>query len=456
MTGIAAAVMQCIFWVLLVLVIVLPVRLSIVVYLILVQFDMGGLGNYSIGSLGFENAIKTIAIPSLLLARIRPLHPLPPGCQVLCRSWLLLICYAVIATSWSPFPLSGVKMVGYLYAYAIMFLVLTAAWQRGWLSDKSISAVVAITLVLAVLQSYVFGNPYGNPEYENRFTTFAGAATFSPFLLCLLVLILFRGALTTSKIVAAFGALVGLLLAGGRSAFVGFAWTLLMAGLAYTRRARGGIHFGPVLRTAALSALVVVCIIMMVQWLLPGNRLNEFFTSSKSGVSEVRNVETFAWRLDLYERALSELQNRGVSRLLIGSGTSSGVIVSLDNDFSYDGIADPNRSLHEEFLRSAYEWGLPGFGAIVLFLCASVRLGWRSARSGNREGWAFLAISVPILFSFLIENILADGASPGGIGYTLVLASMVASLSPNPVHVRLVRSDAEYSEKYSRSDARLL
>jgi hypothetical protein len=440
MTGNAAALVQCIFWVLLVLVVVLPVRLSIVVYLILVQFDIGGLGNYSIGSLGFENTIKGIVIPTLLLVRIRPLQPLPPGCQVLCRSWLLLMGYAVIATSWSPFPLSGLKMVGYLYAYAIMFLVLTAAWQRGWLSDKAINTVIAITLVLAVLQSYVFGNPYGNPEYEDRFTTFAGAATFSPFLLCLLVLVLFRGPLTTSKIAAALGALVGLLLAGGRSVFVGFAWTLLMAGLAYAPRARRGIHFGPVLRTAVLSTLVVVCIILTVQWLLPGNRLNELFTSSRSGVSDVRNVETFAWRLSLYANTLSELQNRDVSRLLIGSGTSSAVIVSLDKQFTEEDVADPNRSLHEEFLRSAYEWGLPGLGAIVLFLCASVRLGWRSARLGKREGWAFLAISVPILFSFLIENILADGASPGGIGYTLVLALMVASLSPNPVQVNAQRT----------------
>jgi DNA invertase Pin-like site-specific DNA recombinase len=47
----------------------------------------------------------------------------------------------------------------------------------------------------------------------------------------------------------------------------------------------------------------------------------------------------------------------------------------------------------------------------------------------SREGWAFLAIFIPLLISLTVENIFADASSPGGMGYLLVLTFMLAAFN---------------------------
>jgi hypothetical protein len=71
----------------------------------------------------------------------------------------------------------------------------------------------------------------------------------------------------------------------------------------------------------------------------------------------------------------------------------------------------------------------------LLFLGEAVRICVRLIReTESKEAWAFLAILVPLLISLTVENFLAESASPGGVGYALVLTSMLAraSLQPKP------------------------
>ncbi len=421
-------VAQVCFWSLFILVVVLPVRYSVIAYLLLIQFDLNGTGNYSLGSLGVENTIKTILIPTFLLYRSWPLEPLAPGCNMLCKLWILLASYAAISTLWSPYPLSAMKMAGYFFAYTVLSLVFTTGWRSGWFDERALILVTWCSLLLAIVQTYFLGNEFGNPEYENRFTTFSGAATFAPFLLALLILLLFREKWRFATVAAAAAAMVGLLLAGGRSVFAGLGWTAVLGGVAALWRSGKRISVLLIARRAATSVAAIACLGLLLQEVLPENRINELVLATVNSGSTVEDVGTFAWRLTVYEKTLEALPGRGLTHLLLGSGTSSGATILLENGISNENVVDPNRSLHDEFLRSLYEWGVPGLAFLLLFTGVLLRLGWKVAREyRSKEGFAFLAIAAALLFSLLIENILSDSSSPGGIGYNLVISSMIAA-----------------------------
>jgi len=64
----------------------------------------------------------------------------------------------------------------------------------------------------------------------------------------------------------------------------------------------------------------------------------------------------------------------------------------LDSGFFQQFNVDPNRAMHDEFLRSLYEWGLPGLLLLLLFLGEAVRICVRLIReTDSKEAWAFLA-----------------------------------------------------------------
>lgn len=418
---------QLCFWLLLVVIVILPVRYAVIAYLLLIQFDLNGTGNYSIGSLGVENTIKTILVPAFLLYRISPFEVLAPGCRILCRVWILLATYAAISVLWSPYPLSGMKMAGYFFAYTVLFLVFTTSWRKGWFSGRKLILVTWCSLILAVVQTYFLGNEFGNPEFENRFTTFSGAATFAPFLLSLLILLLFLEKWRLTTIVAAAAALVGLLLAGGRSVFVGFGWAAVLGGVAALLRSGKRISLLRIAKRGAIGAAAIACLWLLIHEVFPENRIDELVSAMITPGATVEEVGSLAWRLNVYQSVLEALPGRGMTHLLLGSGTSSGATIVLENNINNEDRVDPNRALHDEFLRALYEWGVPGLLLLVTFIGALLRLGWQQVREyRSREGFAFLAIAASLLFSFLIENVLADGSSPGGVGYTLVTSSMIA------------------------------
>jgi len=139
------------------------------------------------------------------------------------------------------------------------------------------------------------------------------------------------------------------------------------------------------------------------------------------------DVGTFAWRYARYEMVLSDLTGHSFGRLMIGSGTSSAASLLIESDFYQEENVDPNRLVHDEFLRSFYEWGLPGLLLLILFLVEAIKTCLKMiAQDGPLEAWAFLAVFVPLLITLTVENILADSGSPGGVGYNLVLTAMVA------------------------------
>jgi hypothetical protein len=425
---------RAVFWILAVLVGVLPIRWSIVTFLLLVQFDLSGEAFYSAESLGIENAIRVIAVPTLLLVRLRDEIDLEPHYARLRMIWLAFVGYALLATAWSPFKLSAVKMLGYLYAYSVLFVVFSIAWKKRWLTSSSLVLVVWLSLLFAVVQTYALGNPYGSlgtsdgsVDFEFRFTSFTGAQSFAAFLLAMLALLIFCEEWNWATLSAAGGVTVGLLLTGSRSIFLGLCWVLLLSGVIFAKRRGKRLSLGRVAKRMAIAAVVLLCLAGLVLKALPENRLNQMFAASVSSDQSLQDVGTFMWRFALYQKTLEELAHRNIGKLLTGSGTSSAATLVLDTGFFQESNVDPNRALHDEFLRSLYEWGAPGLFLLLLFLFQSASICVRQIRQDDaQEAWAFLAILVPLLISLTVENILAEAASPGGVGYALVLTCMLS------------------------------
>lgn len=448
------------FWLFAAGALLLPVRWAVVAYLLLAQFDLTGSAFYSSEILGWENAIKVVVVPTVLFLRVKPGPFLSAEIAKIGRTWILLAGYAALAVLWSPFKLSGLKMLGYFYAYTLLFGVFTAAWRRGWFTARVFMGVLWSSLFFAVLQSYLLSNDYGilqannaTMDFEWRFTSFTGAQSFAAFLLCIFVLLLFRERWSFPVLLSCTGATAGILLTGSRSIFLGFAWILMLAGVIFAKRAGQRITLGLAAKRMAISGAVIVCMAALVLRALPENRLNQMLSAAVTSNNSVQDVGTFMWRFNLYQKTIDELTSRNLKTLLLGTGTSSAASLVMQSGFFTESNVDPNRALHDEFLRSMYEWGLAGLVLLLLFLYQAISLCLRMIKEhDSREAWAFLAILVPTLISLTVENFLADSASPGGVGYNLLLTSMIACGSiyadaqsraaANPVHTLTYRPDA--------------
>jgi len=149
----ALLIARLFFWAFTAGTVFLAPRWAVISYLLLVQFDLTGSAFYSSEILGWENAVKVIVAPTILFYRLRPINFLNPNILKVARIWLLLAFYAAVAVLWSPFKLSAVKMLGYFYAYTILFVVFAAAWRRGWITAKALVFVLWASLAFAVLQT---------------------------------------------------------------------------------------------------------------------------------------------------------------------------------------------------------------------------------------------------------------------------------------------------------------
>lgn len=430
------------FWLLAALVVFLPVRWSTLAFLLLVQFDLSGTATYTAESLGIENAIKVTLIPTILLWRMKDEISFDSRFATLRHIWLFFAGYACLAILWSPFKLPALKMLGYFYAYCVLFIVFTIAWRKGWFNARSLMIVLWLSLFFAFVQTYGLGNEYGSVgnfygsiDYEFRFTSFTGAQSFAAFLLSIFVLLVFCEEWNFAIFAAAAAATTGLILTGSRSIFLGFCWILLLAGVIFAKRKGKKLSLGAVAKRTTVGAVVLLVVGTVVLSALPENRLNQMLSASVSSDQTLEDVGTFVWRFALYQKTLEELAHRRAATLLTGSGTSSAAALVLDSGFFQQFNVDPNRAMHDEFLRSLYEWGVPGLLLLLLFLGQAVRICVRLIReTDSKEAWAFLAILVPLLISLTVENFLAESASPGGVGYALVLTSMLAraGLQPKP------------------------
>jgi hypothetical protein len=405
---------------------VLPMRWSLLSFILISHVDITPPTYASASSIGLENAVKTIVLPAILWFRFAKasLWHLPRSSSALL--WLSLTAYAMVACIWSPFLLAGFKMVAYLFCYLVLGAIFLEGWTRKQLTPHIIAAALWLSLLMATVQTYLLGNVYGsspNGLDVDRFTSFCSPQQFGAFLLATLSILFVTSRQSFwARVTHGLGGFVGIGLCGSRYVFLGslallpIVWASFFFRSSGARRRSVWIVAGIVGFVVALAALATVVVASQ------DNRISKLVIMTLEGRSPLDNVGTFVWRRGIYEQAWNQLKQRKPQELLFGAGTSSGAMVVLGWDRRYrSDSVDANRVMHNEVLRVVFEWGIVG---LLLFISIGILITHQCVRAVRLRvipAYAFLALLPTIVLGCLSENVLAASSSPAGVGFSLVL-----------------------------------
>jgi len=421
MSDFAGSVASVLFWTLAGVALIAPPRWALFSYLLLTQVDLSAADFASASTLGLDNAFRIVVIPTVLLLRLRSTAPAPVIRTAWSRWWLLFATYVAIASLWSPFPLSAFKMLGYLYCYSALFILFRRAWAQSWFSVRFVIANLGVALGIAAVQTYVLGDLASS---EGRLTSFDDPQNFAAYLISIAAIVLFAGknesgVLRWFALVGAAGAIV---LTGSRYVLIGLAMLALLSFLRQWFEQGSGAKLSALAKRVAFVTAAILLLVTVLVHFAPENRLNELVDYAETSSSSYEDVGTFAWRVLIYQEAIDQILNRSALGLLLGSGTSSAGDVKVDvysKQFSIEEV-DANRSMHDEFLRALYEWGIVGLVLLLGFLTSTFRFCWRRAKATRAVSTlAYIALFPTLLLGLGVENILANAGHPAGTGYLL-------------------------------------
>jgi hypothetical protein len=144
-------------------------------------------------------------------------------------------------------------------------------------------------------------------------------------------------------------------------------------------------------------------------------------------------LRDLSFRFIVYNAVADELRTASIYDILFGHGTSSGATVSLrilPSVYNAERL-DANRTIHNEWLRALYEWGVVGLVLLVgvfLSLVAGVFLRIPATR-WKAPSLALISFLPAFLVALSTENVLAGA----GNAVTISLALMIGLLwSPAP------------------------
>jgi len=415
-------------WVLCAVSAFMPLSWAIPAYIMLAQLDITPMGFEGGAAVGFANVMKIMVVPTILYLRVRR----DPVRGVLSlrfpQFWLLFVSYVAVASIWTDFRLPALKMIGFLYAYTLIFLVFFHSWRSGTLKTSVITAIAWVSMALAVTQSYLLGNPYGTPpggsDYALQFTSFIDAQSFAPFLLILLIFQVLYGPKGWSRTALCGSLVIAILLAASRYVLVSTAMALLIlsGGTAYLKGGWNGLQ--SLMKTGTTILIVTLVLAWAVGKYFPTSRVNEALSAVVNRGGSADDIVNLAWRLQMYQQVEYEVRTRGPRQLFAGAGTSSGtVLMNAINPLYDEDTADANRVVHNEYLRALYEWGILGCTLLILFVGSIFRAAVVDfLKIGSLPSLACLAAFPLIITGLGIENILSASGRPHGMGYALILS----------------------------------
>jgi hypothetical protein len=92
------------------------------------------------------------------------------------------------------------------------------------------------------------------------------------------------------------------------------------------------------------------------------------------------------------------------------------------------GVGDPNRAVHNEWLRILYEWGGVGLGLWFVFIFSIIMYAYQGVQLDRLGHARPLLIFLPaFLCGFSTENILAGAGHAENIGFVLLAALAAVS-----------------------------
>jgi hypothetical protein len=348
-----------------------------------------------------------------------------------------LLTMVAVAGAWSPYPLAAAKMAAYVWSYGCLFVAYRRLRDRypdalGWCAAWS----AAVGLVLACVQTAAFGNPFGASVF--RFTSFVAPQVFGLSLAILFALLLAASRSRRLPFAVAAGLAAAVFVAsqmnGGRQGFLSIVVFTLAAIVPFGSRflketlalpaavAAGAALVTLLVRFAAPAPLVT---------LLEGHGLVDLLTFTPAALEASGDEGTTRDRMKLYAALASRISHSSPRQILFGHGTSASAEIIAEGDVRYRGYTrqtmDPNRTAHNEFLRSLYEWGLPGILLFFVLVAAPVLQTGRSLmRAPSSEGLLLFAASgIAFLGYSMLGNMLA--ASSGPLGSALVLLYVEAT-----------------------------
>ncbi len=410
-----------------------PLRWAIPAYVLLACLDFSG----NRDSIGLLNAFRGFAVPLFLLWRLRK----QAGHRTVILApiaWSLLIIYAGIASSWSFFPTSAIKLVGHMTGTLLIAFVFARAAKGGYLTSNVVIPVTVGTILLALLQLFYFHNWTGEPTRFNVFTSAQGFAAYLAALYCMALCA--PGIATIMRALLCSALAISLVFNGSR---IWFAGILLATVIAFV--ISGARAWAKILSLGAMT--LVVCFLVIARGLIaqvmhdtaPSNRIVAAVLAAYEGESNSQGLGTLRFRREIDRAGLAQIEKSSITEFAFGHGTSNGALITGSLFRGYSRLVDPNRMVHDEWVRVLYEWGVVGFlfwcvlwGSIVVYAVKGVR------RDSNGYAKPLMVYVPALLIGFAGENFIAGAGNAISVGFLMLFG--LATLAHRPLTRRI---DAE-------------
>ena len=422
---------QVIFWILLPFVLFAAPRWAVLAWLIMGNLDATGPSETAAAGVGSINAIKGVVLPLYLWWRLRHVPGEVSG-MLPARLWLMLTGYAALAGLWSPFPLAATKLVANMIGMMLSVVVMEKAVRRGLLSVGMLTALIVASLSLGILQTYYYGGTsYGfdGADQPLRFSSFIAAQQYGAFLVAFLAVVLWNAEFhPIAKLALSLTLCAALVLNGSRTWFFGAVVVVAVYGWLSSRR---------VVQSIALAASTVVLAVLLVINLTrfdvdvfgdTSSRILATLSAVFTGQDTSNNagLRNLSFRFAIYSGVLDATRASDAGQVLLGHGTSSGGNIALQvfpTRYRSDRL-DANRTIHNEWLRAFYEWGVVGaslwvgvFGSILGGLVSR----YRKAPS-RMSASAALSFLPAFLSALLTENIVAGAGNAVTMSFAIMIA----------------------------------
>lgn len=412
-------IIRILYLVLVLGVLFLPRRYALLSWILSAHLDLSGSEWASASAIGWENALRIVALPTVLLVRMGFKRTMQSCLRIRAfYIFLLFSMYIALASLWSSYHISAVKQVGYMYAYLVGFAVLLLAWNTNILSPGIVWYGILGSVVLGFLKML------SEVSIEGRFTSFTSPQSYAEFLAAAMIVFFYSPQLAPLKRVA-YAALTMLLvlLSGSRIGLIGTIIGLMVTLLCFLMRRRVKWwllgYIGLFLLTTVLFGAFYAFTTSQGLYFRALDMIGVL-----KGETELYEIGTFGFRLGMWNTALLLLRGFGAQEYIFGRGTSSSAEVALLFSARYDpATVDANRVMHNEFLRILYEWGIVGcafFCTFILSLVVAIVSFFN--RRDYVAGFSLLSFLPMLVLSLSTENILAASGGAGGIGFLIILA----------------------------------
>ncbi len=399
-----------------------PLRWSIVAFILLANIDLGSLS----ASIGVLNTIKALVLPVFLLWRFRAYagHSKIGSAAI---AWSLLILYAAIASVWSNFPSYAIKLIGHMVGSLVICMVLIRATKGGHLNPLSVVPVSIATLFIACLHWFFLHSWGGEPE---RFTTFAGAQAFAAFLAALYTVVIVYDALQLRIRIPLAVALFAAMVMNGSRLWISALFLISFLAI-FTSNLRSWVKIFALGFTLMLGSAVTLEFNPIMNFLAresSSNRIAAAISAAYQGNMQSRGLGTYNLRHELYRRTMHSLEKDSLAQFVFGHGTCNGalIVATLAKN------PDPNRAMHDEWLRAIYEWGIVGLTLWVFFIGALFVYALVGVRQRKSSYAMPLLLYLPAFAIGLSgENFIAGAGNVVSVGLLFLIAFASISYRSN-------------------------